>query len=597
MVSFLLKPMLMLFLLVGLSAFAKEAEILYLPSDDGASKGPFDIPVLQIPDPGTLQVGVPEAPTNLQASVPNCGKIMLDWDSMNFATSYKIWRRPLIAPNGTPYSQIATSDTNSYEDGTVNIVTRYLYKVQACNLFNTCSDFSGVDTAQALACFIPMNPITAPDTPSSINATDGAYANKIVVSWSDESATYYEVWRTHGGGAAVKIDGHVVGTSYADTGLAEGVAYSYQVKACNSAGCSALSGADAGSTAAAAPAVSIPAAPTSVQATDRTHADKVVVTYNASVDIGHVSYYRVFRETALYGIYNTSIGTSTTTTFTDNTAVPGTQYYYAVTACNAANECAHNVHPDGGYAGTLGSSDPVPDPTTVPAVPASVVASDGTYLNKVQIIIDTVADATKYEVYRSSDAATVGNKIGTVSTHITFDTTAVPGAQYYYRAKACNDAGCSDYTMPDRGYAEEAPAVSIEATVADALIAEGSYNIDGTFGRHDFDNAVSSFDWAFTTSSGSSYQLQGNPPTVNDVFGWKSADIPTPTPAWYMFPMGSDIDGDGSQKFDWILVSTDSNNKQVYKLGGVSGTGNFVYSNKIDVDYTVSGDSITFIAP
>jgi fibronectin type 3 domain-containing protein len=495
------------------------------------------------------------------------------------------------------YTQIGTSNTNHYDDGSAMMTMRYLYKVQACNVFGTCSDLSTEDTAQPTVCLMPFPMPSKPDTPSSINATDGSFTNKIVVSWSNENANYYEVWRTHGGGAAVKIAGHVVGTSYSDTGLAEGVAYSYQVKACNNIGCSAISGADAGSTAAAAPAVTTPSAPTVVQATDGTHADKVVITYNASADVAHVSYYRIFRETSLFGIYSHSIGTSTITTFTDTTATPGTQYYYAVTACNAAHSCGGDVHPDGGYAGTLGSVDPVPAPTVAPAVPANVVASDGTYTDKVQVIISTVADATKYEVYRSSDAATVGNKIGTVSTHITFDTTAIPGAQYFYRAKACNDTGCSDYTMPDRGYAAEAPAVSIEKVVADALIAKGNYNIDGTFGRHDFENAVGSFDWAFTTSSGSSYQLQGNAPTINDVFGWKSADIPTPTPAWYMFPMGSDVDGDGSQKFDWILVSTDSNNKQVYKLGGVSGTGNFVYSNKINVDYTVSGNSIAFTAP
>jgi fibronectin type 3 domain-containing protein len=596
MVSILLKPMLALLLLVGLNAFA-EGTIVYLPSDAGPSKGPFDIPVLQIPDLDAVQVGVPATPTHLQASASECGKIKLTWDSMNFATSYKVWRRVLLAPFGTPYAQIGTSDTNHYEDSSVNITTRYLYKVQACNVFGTCSDLSATDTAQPTACLIPFPVLTKPDTPSSINATDGSFTNKIVISWSNESADYYEVWRTHGGGAAVKIAGHVATTSYSDTGLAEGVAYSYQVKACNGVGCSALSGADAGSTAAAAPAVTTPSAPTVVQATDGTHADKVVITYNASADVAHVAYYRIFRETSLFGIYDDSIGTSTTTTFTDTTATPGTQYYYAVTACNAAHSCAHEVHPDGGYAGTLGSSDPVSDPVAVPAVPANVVASDGTYTDKVQVVISTVADATSYEVYRSSDAVAVGNKIGTVSTHITFDTTAVAGAQYYYRAKACNSAGCSDYTMPDQGYVAVAEVMNIEETVASALVAGGSYTSNGTFGQHDFANAVGAFDWAFTTSSGTSYQLQGNPPTPTDVFGWKRADIPTPTPIWYMFPMGSDVDGDGTQKFDWILVYTDTNDKQVYKLNGVSGTGNFLYSNKIDVDYTISGNTITFTAP
>jgi len=124
------------------------------------------------------------------------------------------------------------------------------------------------------------------------------------------------------------------------------------------------------------------------------------------------------------------------------------------------------------------------------------------------------------------------------------------------------------------------------------VLSSKQYSIAGTFGQHDFDDADSAFDWAFTLSNGTSYQLQGNPPSENDAFGWKKADITAPKPQWYMFPLGEDIDGDGSQKFDWILVGV--NFKAVYKLAGVTDSGNFKYSDPIELDYSMNGMEVVF---
>jgi hypothetical protein len=63
-----------------------------------------------------------------------------------------------------------------------------------------------------------------------------------------------------------------------------------------------------------------------------------------------------------------------------------------------------------------------------------------------------------------------------------------------------------------------------------------------------------------------------------------------------MFSLGDDVDGDGSTKFDWIIVSADSKNKQAYKLAGATEKDTFLYSDKLDLDYELSKDrrSITF---
>ena len=121
-----------------------------------------------------------------------------------------------------------------------------------------------------------------------------------------------------------------------------------------------------------------------------------------------------------------------------------------------------------------------------------------------------------------------------------------------------------------------------------------SFDVMGTFSQYDFkptgDNDP--FDWAFTTSNGTSYQLQGNTPSDNDVFGWKEVTITVPEPDWYMFALGSDVDGDDSRKFDWVLVGT--TNQAVYKLAGVQPNGTFAYSDKIEIDFSVNDSKIIF---
>ncbi len=119
------------------------------------------------------------------------------------------------------------------------------------------------------------------------------------------------------------------------------------------------------------------------------------------------------------------------------------------------------------------------------------------------------------------------------------------------------------------------------------LLATQELAVSGEFSQYDFIGVESAFDWTFTTPSGVVYQLQGNAPTANDVFGWKKVTVTPNEASWYMSYLG-DWDSDGNSKFDWILVSNGSN--AVYKLSGVTDSGNFAYSSKIDVPYTVSND-------
>lgn len=128
-----------------------------------------------------------------------------------------------------------------------------------------------------------------------------------------------------------------------------------------------------------------------------------------------------------------------------------------------------------------------------------------------------------------------------------------------------------------------------------SYLSQKSYDIIGGFGSYDFADASSTWDWAFVTLDGSVYQLQGNAPTSDNVFGWKAVDVQSEiAPIWVMFPLGEDIDGDGSLKFDWMLVGYGDYEGYVFKLKGEKD-GAFEYSEAVNISYTIDEESYRVI--
>lgn len=140
-----------------------------------------------------------------------------------------------------------------------------------------------------------------------------------------------------------------------------------------------------------------------------------------------------------------------------------------------------------------------------------------------------------------------------------------------------------------------AASVSSVSVLASYLSGQ-TFPVDGTFGPYDFTDGYAQgdekFDWAYATLSGQVFQMMGSEPSEHNVFGWKATDVAMPEPQWYMFALGNDVDGDGSQRFDWILVA--SFMQAVYKLKGVSDDGTFKYSAPVALGYTIEEGEIRF---
>ena len=138
----------------------------------------------------------------------------------------------------------------------------------------------------------------------------------------------------------------------------------------------------------------------------------------------------------------------------------------------------------------------------------------------------------------------------------------------------------------------DAEALAVQAY----LLGSETLNVNGEFSNYDFPGVTSAFDWTFTTSANTGmrvFQLQGVAPSESDVFGWKEVSVIPNTVVWYMSYIG-DWDHDGDGRFDWVLTSNGTGG--IYKLSGVSDSGNFAYSSPIDIPYQLSEDQrmITF---
>jgi fibronectin type 3 domain-containing protein len=176
--------------------------------------------------------------------------------------------------------------------------------------------------------------VAAPQPPAGLTATAGS--SQVTLNWTASAgATSYSVFRgtASGAEATTPIASGLTGTSFVDTGVANGTAYFYFVEAVNTAGSSTPSS-EVSATPAAA--VVIPSAPTSLTATAGNA--QVILSWIAST--GATSY-TIYRGTSSGAESSTPIASGVTaTTYTDTSLSNGVTYFYTVAAVNSAGTSA-----------------------------------------------------------------------------------------------------------------------------------------------------------------------------------------------------------------------------------------------------------------
>ena len=268
-------------------------------------------------------------------------RVRLTWSPVPEAGGYEVWRGPSAEGE---FTFLARTAHTAYDDMSVQPGTRYWYKVRACNRAG-CGEFTPAKAGRALAAGVPP-------TPTGLSASQGTFTDRVRLTWQAAAgAASYEVYRAPVEAGPYALLATVTTTTYDDAAVEPGKVYWYKVRACASAGCSALSSPVSGY--AALPTLP---PPQNVQASDGTHPDKVVITWDPVPGATHYLVYRAPSEEGDYSV----LATVTTTSYEDSQVEPGKTYWYRVRACNAQG-CSVLSSPDSGTPGEGEQPPPPPE--------------------------------------------------------------------------------------------------------------------------------------------------------------------------------------------------------------------------------------------
>jgi len=171
---------------------------------------------------------LPDAPSGLSAFPASSTSLSISWDSVQGASSYKLYHSNTTA-TGT-YNLIATVTSTDYTHSGLTLNTDYWYKVSAVNIIG-----EGVQSAYITA------RISAPATPANVRVTPLSDSS-IRVDWDPvPGALVYSVYRNIGSSvSASQIITSTTDTYYIDTGLNPFRQYYYKVSATNDIGTGVL---------------------------------------------------------------------------------------------------------------------------------------------------------------------------------------------------------------------------------------------------------------------------------------------------------------------------------------------------------------------
>jgi fibronectin type 3 domain-containing protein/NAD-dependent dihydropyrimidine dehydrogenase PreA subunit len=348
----------------------------------------------------------PKAPEGIAANPTADSKALITWAASAGAERYKIFRT--LDPEGA-LEPIGSATQCTFTDQTVVAGMTYFFCVTALNS-------AGESVPSDFASFLIPVVVTPPDAPQGVAATPVS-TSQIDVTWTPvASVTGYIVYGGTSAAGLIEI-GTPTTASFSHGNLIAGTTYFYEVVAVNASGASPRS-----TMVSAIIQTAVPAAPTGVAAT--ASGTSITVTWSA---VTGATGYTVYGGTSSANL--TQLGTTATETYTQSNLTPGTTYYYAVAAINAAGTSNRSV-----------TTSATAQGGTPPAAPTGVAAKDsGT---SITVTWSAVTGATGYIVYGGTSSANL-TQLGTPTTATYTQSNLTAGTTYYYAVAAVNASGTS----------------------------------------------------------------------------------------------------------------------------------------------------------
>jgi len=358
------------------------------------------------------------APQDLKAIGSNA-QVDLTWTAPSYGgasaiTNYTIYRGTI---SGCETFLIKIGNLHTYKDKGVTNGQKYYYEVTANN---TLGESPRSNEANATPATTP----TAPQYLTDIPGNTQIFLNwKAPVDNGGAAITNYTIYRN---GTRFRQLGKIV--TYTDSGLVNGVTYSYNISALNSIGEGPKS------IGVQATPRTIPTAPQNLHATPGNA--WIVLTWIVPASNGgaKIANYSIYRGTTPGGetlfVKNYTGGTS----WIDTHIAVHTQYFYMVSAVNAAGE-----GPKSNEVNMIAGASP--------GVPTELTASGG----NAQVLLrwstpTSGGTSLRYNIYRSDSQTGTYTLIASSTTREYRDRGLTNGHNYWYKINAQNSYGISGNT-------------------------------------------------------------------------------------------------------------------------------------------------------
>ena len=367
----------------------------------------------------------PGAPSDLIVSLDeaNFQRVLISWtaptrdsngNELTGLTSFEIYRS---RDNNTSFALIAavSSDQTSYEDTSVELLTRYFYAVRALDQADNAGPRSQPVSVTTKGFAVPRN----------LQATAGV--QKITLTWAtntEPELTGYEILRFTDPTQETpdRIFSSVL-TTYVDTPVTAGQPFVYRVRAVGTSNLKSELSAFASAQAIEPPPVL--AAPRNVRAT--AGVQKITLTWAANTEPEWTGY-EILRFADPSQETPDRIFSSVLTTYVDTPVTADRPFIYRVRAVGTSNEKSE-------LSAFVSAQAIAPPP--VLAAPRNVRASAGIEYITITWSANTEAELARYRVMRYTDPAQTEAEATFTTVHTTYiDAPLVAEQTYVYRVQA-----------------------------------------------------------------------------------------------------------------------------------------------------------------